>query len=98
MKCLMYKAEYHPRVKKDLKKIDPQICKKIRATHIPKLLNNPEIGQELTGDLHGTLSYYFIISKQQFRVAYIVDNSKKICFIQMIAKRENFYNLLKKRI
>jgi len=98
MKCLMYRAEYHPKVKKDLKKIDPQIRKKIRNEHLPKIVKNPEIGEELTGDLKGTLSYHFTTLKQQFRIAYIVDKSLKICFIQMIAKRGNFYTLLKKRI
>ena len=94
----MYKAAYHPKVKKDLKKIDPQIRKKIRNEHLPIIMENPAIGEELTGDLKGTLSYHFTVSKQQFRIAYIVDQSLKTCFVQMIAKRGNFYTLLKKRI
>jgi len=65
----MYKARYHPKVKKDLKKIDPQICRKIRTEHIPKIMKDPGIGDELTGDLKGTLSYHFTILKQQFRQA-----------------------------
>jgi len=36
----MYKVEYHPAVKKDLKKIDPQIRKKIRYEYIPIILLN----------------------------------------------------------
>ncbi len=40
----MYEAKYHPKVKKDLKKIDPPIRKKIRNEHIPKILSTPEIG------------------------------------------------------
>jgi len=94
----MYKAEYHPKVKKDLKKIDPQIRKAIRNIHIPQILKTPAAGSELTGDLKGTLSYHFSILKQQFRIAYIVDELQKKCFIQMIAKRGDFYTLLKRRI
>ena len=94
----MYKVEYHPKVKKDLKKIDPQICKIIRNRHIPIIMKNPKSGGELAGDLKGTLSYHFTVIKQQFRIAYIVDEYRKKCFVQMIAKRGDFYTLLKKRI
>ncbi|MCD6185567.1 MAG: type II toxin-antitoxin system mRNA interferase toxin, RelE/StbE family [Deltaproteobacteria bacterium] len=94
---MIYKAEYHPKVKKDLKKIDPPIREKIRSEHIPKILANPEIGEELTGDLNGTRSYHFTVSKQQVRIAYFVEEEAKKIFVQMIGKRGNFYTLLKKR-
>ena len=94
----MYKAEYHPKVKKDLKKIDPPIRKIIKRDHIPKILADPEIGEELAGDLQGTRSYHFKAVKQQFRIAYIAEEDSKSVFIQMIGKRGDFYTLLKKRI
>ncbi len=94
----MYKVEYHPKVKKDLKKIDPPICERIRSEHIPKILANPEIGEKLAGDLRGTRSYHFTVSKQQFRIAYIAEEDVKKIFIQMIGKRGDFYTFLKKRI
>ncbi|OQX27760.1 MAG: hypothetical protein BWK80_03540 [Desulfobacteraceae bacterium IS3] len=94
----MYKAEYHPGIKKDLKKIDPPIREKIRNEHIPKILSDPEIGENLAGDLKGTRSYHFKIAKQQFRIAYVTDEHAKKVFVQMIAKREDFYILLKRRI
>ena len=37
----MYEAEYHPKIKKDLRKIDPPIREKIRIEHIPKILEDP---------------------------------------------------------
>jgi len=94
----MYDIKYHPKIKKDLKKIDPSICKKIRTEHIPKIQSDPEIGDFLTGDLQGTLSYHFKIANQTFRIAYIVDEENKKIFIQMIGKRDDFYVLLKRRI
>ncbi len=94
----MYKVEYHPGVKKDLKKIDPPIREKIRSEHIPKILATPEIGEELAGDLKGTRSYHFIVSKQQLRIAYVAEEDAKKVFVQMIGKRADFYTLLKKRI
>jgi len=94
----MYKDEYHPQVKKDIKKIDTPLRKKIKNEFIPEILENPEIGVSLTGNLSGVQSYHFTYSRQQYRIAYIVDNDDKIVFIQMVAKREDFYTLLKKRI
>jgi mRNA-degrading endonuclease RelE of RelBE toxin-antitoxin system len=94
----MFKAEYHPAIKKDLKKIDPQIREKIRYEHIPKILLNPDVGEKLSGDLKGTFSYHFKVAGQQFRVAYIKDDKKQTVFIQMIARRGDFYSYLKRRI
>jgi len=90
----MYEAEYHPRVNKDLKKIDPPIREKIRNEHIPKIISDPDVGENLSGDLKGTSSYHFKIAKQEFRIAYITDEQAKKVFIQMIAKRSDFYILL----
>jgi mRNA-degrading endonuclease RelE of RelBE toxin-antitoxin system len=94
----MYEVRYHPKIKKDLKKLDPPIREKIRNEHIPKILSVPGTGETLSGDLSGTLSYHFKIAGQQFRIAYIVNEQTKIVFVQMIAKRGDFYVLLKRRI
>ncbi len=94
----MYKAKYHPGIKKDLKKIDAPIREKIKNEHIPKILTSPKIGEALAGDLKGTRSYHFTASKQQFRIAYIAEEDAKEVFVQMIGKRGDFYTLLKKRI
>ena len=94
----MYEVGYHPKIRKDLRKIDPPIREKIRAEHIPKILAEPGIGENLAGDLNGTSSYHCKIARQEFRIAYITDEDAKKVFIQMIAKRGNFYVLLKRRI
>ncbi len=98
MKFSMYKDEYNPQVKKDLKKIDTPIRKKIKNEFIPEILENPEIGVNLTGDLSGIRSYHFTYARQQYRIAYIVNEDDKIVFIQMVAKRGDFYTFLKRRI
>ena len=94
----MYEAEYHPKIRNDLKKIDHPIREKIRNEHIPKILSDPEVGEYLAGDLKGTSSYHFKIMKQEFRIAYITDEKAEKVLIQMIAKRGDFYTLLKRRI
>ncbi|PIP38644.1 MAG: hypothetical protein COX19_11685 [Desulfobacterales bacterium CG23_combo_of_CG06-09_8_20_14_all_51_8] len=94
----MFRAEYHPAIKKNLRKIDPQIREKIRHEHIPYILSNPDAGEKLSGDLKGTLSYHFSAAGQQFRIAYVKDDGQQIIFIQMIARRGDFYSYLKRRI
>lgn len=94
----MYKDEYHPQVKKDLKKLDKPIREKIKDKYIFDILEEPEIGIELVGDLNGIRSFHFFYSKQQYRIAYIVNEDEKIIFILMVAKRGDFYTLLKRRI
>ena len=95
---MTYRAIYHPQIKKDLKKIDPPIRDKIRTEHIPRILSSPGSGESLAGDLKGTSVYHFKITKQEFRIAYITDEQQERVFIQMIAKRGDFYKLLKQRI
>jgi len=73
----MYKDEYHPRVKKDLQKIDAPMRDKIKKTHIPAILSDPTIGETLVGDLAGIRSYHFAIANQQFRIAYVVSEEEK---------------------
>ncbi len=94
----MYEAEYHPKIRKDLKKIDPPIREKIRTDHIPIILSDLGAGENLAGDLKGTSAYHFRIAKQEYRIAYVTDEKSEKVRIQMIAKRGDFYKLLKRRI
>lgn len=98
MKFLMYKEKYHPQVKKDIKKLDPQVRTKIKDLSIPKILENPQIGVNLVGDLTGVRSYHVIHGRQQYRIAYIVDDYDEVVYFIMVAKRGDFYTLLKKRV
>jgi len=98
MKPSIYKDEYHPRIKKDLRKIAPHIREEIKTQYIPNILLSPNIGDSLEGDLKGIRSYHITIAKQQYRIAYIVDDDTKKIFILMIGKRGDFYTLLKRRM
>ena len=93
-----FRDEYHPQVKKDLKKIDKSVQLEIKDFHIPKILNDPYIGDELTGDLTGIRSYHFKKDRVQYRISYIIDETKEIINILMIGKRESFYDILRRRL
>lgn len=94
----MHRDLYHPQVKKDLKKFDEQLRQEIERIHIPAILEHPELGEELTGDLNGIMAYHFNHQKLSCRIAYVVDDAQGIIFFMMIGKRENFYTILKRRV
>ena len=98
MKYLMYKDLYHPAVKKDLKKLDKSVRNNIKEKWIPKLLLKPFEGEMLTDPLAGIRSYHFSIGRVQYRIAYSINENEHIIKILMIAKRESFYQILKRRL
>ena len=93
-----FRDEYHPQVKKDLKKIDKSGQLEIKDFHIPNILNDPYIGDELTGDLAGIRSYHLKKDRVQYRISYIIDETQEIVNILMIGKRESFYDILRRRL
>ena len=55
----MYNDQYHPQVKRDLKKLSSELRERIKTEHIPAILSHPEGGDTLVGDLKGIWSYHF---------------------------------------
>lgn len=94
----MYKDEYHPKVKKDLKKSDKSVQSRIKDIHIPKILANPYIAEELRGDLSGIYSYHFKESNVQYRISYVINEAGKVVYVLLIGKRESFYQVLRRRL
>ena len=95
---MSYRDEYHPKVKPDLKRLDRQVITEIFNTHIEKILREPYTGEKLHGDLEGVFSYHFRKGKVDYRIAYLIEETKKIVYILMVRKRESFYEILKRRL
>lgn len=95
---MSYKDVYHPKVKSDLKKLDKPVVKDIHDIHLDFILDKPLAGERLYGELEEVFSYHFRKNKADYRIAYTVDDEKKIVYFIMIAKRENFYETLKRRL
>jgi addiction module RelE/StbE family toxin len=95
---LMYKDEYHPQIKKDLKSIDKSVIQDIKDKHINKILKNPLVGDRLSGELNGIFSYHFKKNKVDYRITYFIEEKQKVIYILMIGKRENFYKVLRRRL
>lgn len=95
---MAYKDEYHPKVKHDLKKLDKPVVKEIFEIHIEKILQNPNLGEQLYGDLEGVSSYHLRKNRVDYRIAYTINEDKQIVYIVLIGKREDFYEILKRRL
>jgi len=90
--------EYHPKVKSDLKKLDKSVAREIYDIHLDKVLRDPHMGEELHGELKGISTFHFKKNRVDYRIAYSLDEAKEVVYFLMIAKRENFYALLKRRL
>lgn len=95
---MSYKDEYHPQFKKDLKKLDKKVIIDIFNSHIDSILVSPFAGKPLQGELNEVLSYHFKKSGVEYRLAYFVDKKRQIVYFVMAGARENFYDVLKRRI
>ncbi len=94
----MFRDEYHPAVKKDIKKIDKAIQEEIKEIHISAILSNPYIGEQLVGNFEGIYSYHFKKTRTEYRICYLISEQRKAVYVLMIGKRENFYKILKRRL
>jgi len=96
---MSYKDEYHPKTKSDLEKLDKVAVREVFDTHIDKILHDPHrAGEALHGSLEGISSYHFRLHKVEYRIAFAVNEESKTVYILMVGKRENFYEILKRRL
>ena len=94
----MYNDLYHPKFKKDIKKLDNSLIPKIKDHYIKIILENPYDFPQLTGLLAGIYSYHFKEKRVEYRICYTIDEKKNTIYFLMVGKRENIYNLLKRRL
>jgi mRNA-degrading endonuclease RelE of RelBE toxin-antitoxin system len=96
---MSYRDEYHPKTKADLKKLDKPVLRELFDTHINTILDDPyEVGEALHGSLEGISTYHFRLNRVEYRIAFAVKEESKTVYILMVAKRENFYEILRRRL
>lgn len=91
-----YKILFESSFRRDLKKLPQNIIEKSKLL-IEEISKSPLNYEKLSGNLNDVFKCKFKVSQVEYRIAFTVQNNNEIIFL-MIAKRENFYNLLKKRI
>ena len=61
---------------------------------VDAIIQNPNLGEEKTGDLAGVLIYKFDCVNQRYLLAYEFDPSTRI--LLLVGTHENFYRALKR--
>ncbi|WP_294877822.1 type II toxin-antitoxin system mRNA interferase toxin, RelE/StbE family [Sulfurimonas sp. RIFOXYB12_FULL_35_9] len=94
---MIFKEEFHPKIKSDLKQIDKGVVEKIKILHLNNILQDPCRYEPLKGSLSNLYSYHFRENKVEYRIAYEV-KEETVIFYYMIGKRENLYKNIETRI
>ena len=86
-----------PPAVKFLKKLKDKKLKKLYQEAIDEILENPQIGEEKTGDLKGVRGYDIYYNKINYELAYTIEYvGDEIVVVIMAGTRENFYDQLKR--
>jgi addiction module RelE/StbE family toxin len=93
----VFKEKFHPKVKKDLKRLDKSLISKI-PTHLDRILENPYQNSQLKDNLSSVYSYHFRENRVEYRIAYTINEDNEVVIILLIGSRENFYREVFKRL
>ncbi len=92
----MYKIEFSASFVKDFKKIPGEIQKIVFEKWIPRLQNDPRIGQRFVGkNLRNFFKLAFRYKRNDYRIVYQIRNKQVKVVLLAIGSRENFYKKLK---
>ena len=83
----MLTIHYHPGIKKDLRKIHPDILPKLKRA-FTELAVNPSIGYKLKGRYEGFMAYDF---SYRYRIIYQPDIARRIVIIYEVWHRSQDY-------
>ena len=76
----------------------PETVRKEIVAHAERLKGNPYQGEKLTGPLHFLYSLHFTVSGTHYRIAYSVDEEKKMIVVYLVGSREGFYKRLRRAL
>ena len=86
-----------------LKKLKDKKLKMLYKEAIDAILENPETGEEKTGDLKGIRGYDIYYNRTNYELAYTVEyirteesGNPEVVVVIMAGTRENFYDELKR--
>lgn len=91
----MYKIEFAKTFSKDFKKIPQEVRNVVFKKWIPRLQENPNIGERFVGK---RLKYYlrlpFRFKRNDYRIVYQIHQNTIVVVLLAIGSRENFYRRL----
>jgi len=92
-----YLVEFSKEAKKDLKQHRSAAAAVGKA--VARLAIEPELGEKLLGEMEGFRSLHIVVKGSgEYRVVYLVEETKRLCIVFAIGPREGFYNSLKRRL
>lgn len=91
----MYQIVITPSTKRAAKKLPKDVRKEI-INQSRGLKENPYLGEKLSSSLHFLYSFHIKFKNIEYRLAYTIDDSRKLIIIHLVGPRENFYEKLKK--
>jgi len=92
---MSYRIEFERRAFQQIKKLPPQICKKIMRK-IRTLQENPYKHPLLSKAFSKLRKVVVGASGSQYRIVYILDDKLKLISIVFVGSRENFYKELRR--
>ncbi len=94
----MFEIRSAKAVRKDLKKLSPEVLKNIKTVHFRNIRENPFQPDELGYAFKGMRSYHFSHKGTSYRIIYEIFEKDELIVIVMIGHREGFYEKLKRRL
>lgn len=91
----MYQLVITPSAKRTAKRLPRNVRKEIVAQS-QKLKENPYLGEKLSSSLHFLYSFHIKFKGVEYRLAYTIDESRKLIIVHLVGPRENFYEKLKR--
>ena len=93
----MTSLQFAPPAEKYLKKLKEKPLKNAFQTAIDAIRENPEVGEEKSGDLAGVWAYSFRYRKTEYRIAYSIENvDGQLIVVILAGTHEGFYEQLKR--
>lgn len=93
----MFRIEIAKSFLKDMKKISHEVQKEISEKWIPRIRDNPYIGQKFVGKkLKDFTKLGFRYKKNDYRIVYKIYQKEILVLLLAIGSRENFYKKLNK--
>jgi len=94
----MFEIKSIKAVRKDLKKLSPEVVKTVETVHFGRIRENPLRSDELGYAFRGMRSYHFGHKGLSYRIVYEVFEEDGLVVIIMIGHRGGFYEKLKRRL
>lgn len=91
----MYGIEFTPRAEKNIRELGQNGKRALKAIY--ELRKDPLKGKPLRDSLRGLRSVRFSGPSGEYRAAYYIHDDRTVCIVLVVAPRERFYDLARRR-